>query len=164
MYEILVQICEQVPTWIFWKDVYIRVTQNRNMLSEPTLFVSYQDYQRLQCSEPSYPKLVARISYGYYIYIYICIYIYIWPEGPTLTALIRLSLCLRQISLDLILMYVLISIVIPVYAMLCDSYCSKYVPASDELYFPLATYMWHITIYIYMSGYLAELTDRHYCH
>ena len=48
-----------------------------------------------------------------------------YPKGPTLTALNRLSHCLRHISLNLIPMYVLISIVIPVDAMLYDYYCSK---------------------------------------
>ena len=48
-----------------------------------------------------------------------------YPKGPTLTALNRLSFCVRHISLNLILMYVPISIVIPVDAMLCDSHCSK---------------------------------------
>ena len=46
-------------------------------------------------------------------------------QRPKLTALNRLCHCLSHISLNLILMYVLIWIVIPLDAMLCDSHCSK---------------------------------------
>ena len=46
-----------------------------------------------------------------------------WPKRSTLTALSRLSHCLRHISLDLIHMSVLTSIVILVIAMLHDFHC-----------------------------------------